>query len=460
MNTLHNNSSKTSKTNQIRDMILGLDTLVELGDKTMTPAINLDNAATTPPFKNVALEIQNQLMYYSSIGRGMGQKSEHTNEIYSNGRDKVLDFFCADKEHYTVVFVNSTTDGMNKLASALIDSHQDMVLTTRMEHHANDLPWRLRAKTIFVEVDHKGRLIVGHFERILKKFRGRIKYVAVTAASNVTGYVNDVHHIAKIAHKYGAKIVVDGAQIVAHRSFSMLGKSIDENIDFLVFSAHKMYSPYGGGAIVGLTKELNRHVPQFYGGGMIETVTDQMVYFTDSPDLYEAGSPNYPGVVGMFEAMKTLKDIGFDYIKEHEQLLLGKAINELSKIPEVTLYGDCENYSDRVGILVFKLKGIDNETVSLLLAKHSAIAVRHQAFCAHPYVRRLTNELTIKTDSNGTGLPPEGLVRVSFGIYNTEADVQILVNTIKFILESSETLACDKRRSYSSRKNKIPYDRC
>ncbi len=467
MNTIYTGKAKPNKARQIRDMILGLDTLVELDNKMRVPAINLDNAATTPSFKCVAQEIQNQMMYYSSIGRGMGQKSEHTNEVYANGRRTVLDYVCADHDLYTVFYASNTTDGMNKLASALIDSPQDMVLSTRMEHHANDLPWRMRAKTVYVEVDEKGRLIIDDFERILRRFHGRIKYVTVTAASNVTGYVNDVHYIAKIAHQYGAQMIVDGAQMVAHRSFSMMGKTPEENIDFFVFSAHKMYAPYGGGAVVGLTKVLNQHIPQFYGGGIIETVTDHKVYFTDSPDLYEAGSPNYPGVVGMLTAMKTLKNIGFDYIQEHEQLLLRTALCELSKIPEITLYGDSDTISDRVGILVFTVKGISNSVVSSWLAGWSAIAVRHAAFCAHPYVRRLTNDFTVKSDANGTCLPPEGLVRVSFGIYNTEADVQCLVETIKLLLQHSEMfITCDTSDlSPATKKNCktiacCPYDRC
>ncbi len=461
MNTPYYNSAKTK---YIRNNILGLDAPVQLDNQTKVPAINLDNAATTPALKNVAQEVHDQLIYYSSIGRGMGQKSEYSNEIYTGGRDTVLDFVGADKSNYTVFYVNNTTDGINKLASALIDSHQDLVLTTRMEHHANDLPWRLRAQAVYAEVDDKGRLILEDFERTLGHFCGRIKYVAVTAASNVTGYVNDVHYIAGIAHKYGAKIIVDGAQIVAHRSFSMLGKTPEENIDFFVFSAHKMYSPFGGGAVVGLVDELNRHIPQFYGGGMIETVTDQRTFFTDSPDLYEAGSPNYPGVVGMIEAMKTLKNIGFDYIKAHEQFLLAAAIGKLREIPEVTLYGDCENFADRVGILVFTLKDIDNESVSHMLAGYSAIAVRHAAFCAHPYVRRLTNDLTVKISSSGTPLPPEGLVRVSFGIYNTEADVQCLVNTIKRLLQDNSPKSCTNRGLFTlsgkQMPNRLPYDRC
>ena len=427
-----NDSRETGE--YIRKMIFGLDALVELNNGWKVPAINLDNAATTPPFREVVRTIERQLRYYGSIGRGKGQKSEHSTAVYARGRDAVKDFLGANSDIYTVFYVNNTTDGINKLASALLESPEDIVLTTRMEHHANDLPWRERAQTVYAEVDQKGRLFVEDMERILREYSGRVKYVAVTAASNVTGYVNDVHYLAKLAHQYGAKIVVDGAQIVAHRPFSMLGETPEENIDFFVFSAHKMYSPFGGGAVVGLTKELNKHIPQFYGGGMVEAVCDHAVRYAPAPDRYEAGSPNYPGVVGMLKAMKILKGIGFEYIRAHEDLLLRSALEGLKRLPGVILYGDSENIADRVGIVVFNLRGVKSEEVANILADYRAIAVRHAAFCAHPYVRRLTRDAKTQNELDGLCCPPAGMVRVSFGIYNNQAEVECFLAAIKELL--------------------------
>lgn len=416
-----------------RERMYGIDAPVELGNGKKVPAINLDNAATTPPFKEVVTEIEDKMAYYASIGRGTGQKSKISNEVYVNGRRKVIDFVGADK-NYSVFYTNCTTDGMNKLASALIKSSEDIVLTTRMEHHANDLPWRERGRTVYAEVDEvNGRLIPEEFDHILRMYGGKIKYVAVTAASNVTGYVNDVHKIAAIAHKHGAKIIVDGAQIVAHRKFSMVSSNDAENIDFFVFSAHKMYSPFGGGAVVGLTKLLNEHIPAFYGGGMIDTVTDYGVFYSEVPDLYEAGSPNYPGVVGMVKAMDILREIGFGIIEEHEKILLKRAVDKLSAIKGVTLYGDNDNMDDRVGIVTFTIKDLENELVSQELADISAISVRQAAFCAHSYVRRLTKE-GITYDENGRPRHPKGMIRVSFGIYNSEKDVDCLAETVETIV--------------------------
>ncbi len=234
----------------IRGYIVGLDEPVELRDGSTQPLINFDNAATTPALQPVADAVNEELKMYGSIGRGFSQKSDHSTDLYNATREKVLNFVGADPESYTCFYVNNTTDGLNKLASALVESEDDVVLATRIEHHANDLSWRERCHVIYAEVDGLGRVMYDDIERLLKENDGKVKYVAVTAASNVTGYVTDVNRVAKMAHEHGAKIV-------AHRKFSMLGGTPEENIDFFVFSAHKMYSPFGGGAVVGLTEELS-----------------------------------------------------------------------------------------------------------------------------------------------------------------------------------------------------------
>ncbi len=317
----------------IRDYVVGVDELVELSDGTKRKLINFDNAATTPVLTPVMDEVNQKMLMYGSIGRGFSQKSDYTTAFYNSVRNKILNFLNLesvpedDKGSYTVFYCNNTTDGLNKLASALIESEDDVVLTTRMEHHANDLSWRERCKVEYAEVDEQGRIIYDDLERALREYNGEIKYVSVTAASNVTGYVTDVHRVAKPAHQYGAKIIVDGAQIVAHRKFSMLGDTTEENIDFFVFSVHKMYSPYGGGAVVGLTEVLNKHMPQFYGGGTVKVVSDDWQKYKDAPATYEAGSPNYPGIVGLGKAIDILTEIGLDNIQAHEKVLNRKLID-------------------------------------------------------------------------------------------------------------------------------------
>jgi len=442
----------------IRNSIWGLETPVTLDSGHETIAINLDNAATTPPYKQAMAEIDEQMKMYGSIGRGKGQKSAHTTDVYVDAREAIKDFVGANDDRYTVFYTANTTDGINKLASALIVSKRDMVLTTRMEHHANDLPWRARARVVYAEVDAQGRLKVDDVERLLKRHKGMIKYVSVAAASNVTGYVNEVHHIARLAHRHGAKIIVDGAQIAAHREFSMLGCTPEENIDFFVFSGHKMYAPYGGGAVVGLKDVLDQHIPAFYGGGMVEAVFDTRVCYAPAPDSYEAGSPNYPGLVSMACAANWLKNIiGFEHIAQHEAHLMQRAIDGLSQIPDVILYGDNEYIDDRVGIVVFNIKGVESAAAADYLAGQHGIAVRHGAFCSHPYVRRLTRE----PEFAGCA-PPSGMVRASLGIYTSEAEVDALIAAVRELAtEAVPVVMMQARKRMRGRKNSsgLPFDR-
>ncbi|MBQ9827717.1 MAG: aminotransferase class V-fold PLP-dependent enzyme [Lachnospiraceae bacterium] len=426
----------------IRDYIVGLDEPVELDDGTTRPLINFDNAATTPPLQPVMDEVDEKFRMYGSIGRGFSQKSNYSTDLYWETRDKVLEFVGADPRTYTCFYVNNTTDGLNKLASAIIVDENDIVLCTRMEHHSNDLCWRERCKVIYAEVDEQGRIDYDDMERLLEEYD--VKYVSVTAASNVTGYVTDVHRVAKMAHEHGAKIIVDGAQIVAHRKFSMLGDTPEENIDFFVFSAHKMYSPYGGGAVVGLYDVLNEHMPEFYGGGTITVVGDDWQVYKFAPESYEAGSPNYPGVVGLGKAIDVLEEIGFDKIQEHEQALNKRLVDGLKKYDTIVIYGDSEDLSDRVGVITFNFTDVNSLLLARTLAEHGGVATRRGAFCAHTYTWRLmgisdeTAKGFLHCDDSGTA----GMVRVSFGIYNNEEEVdeflEILDEVYKICLEKME----------------------
>lgn len=299
------------------------------------------------------------MQMYGSIGRGKGPKSEYSNRVYEKCRDYVKEYFnLKDDDRYTVIFTKNTTEGINLLANALINSKYDKVITTRMEHHANDLPWRYNANVIYIDVDNEGKLKVDDIEEQLIKNRGEVKFVSVTGASNVTGYVNPIHHIAKLAHKYGAKIIVDAAQLAPHREINMKGTGSDDAIDFLALSAHKMYAPYGTGVVVGLKEDLEDKEPFLKGGGAVDLVFDYDIYWSELPSKFEAGTPNYLGVVAMYTAMNKLKEIGFDKIQEHEELLKNRLIKGLEDIDRVVLYGD-SNDKDRLGVITFNVDGIN-----------------------------------------------------------------------------------------------------
>lgn len=421
--------------NILREELLGIESKVKLGNGREVYQINFDNAATTPPLKSVIEYIELLSKYYASIGRGTGQKATFTTDLYNSAREYLLDFFnVKNKEEYTAIFVNNTTDGINKIAETLL-CENDIVLTTRMEHHSNDLPWRVNGRVDYVEVDDKGRLDYDSLNRKLNEYSGRVKFLSVTGASNVTGYINDIHRISKLVHKHGGKIVVDGAQLVPHIKVDMSGKDSSESIDFLVFSAHKLYAPFGSGAIIGRKDDFNSKCPDKQGGGTVELVKDWDSKFLDTPERNEAGTPNFFGVLAMIKSLKELENIGFDYLIARERGLFNILNNEIKNIPHVITYGDTENIDDRLGISVFNIEGMYHKDVASILAMEKGIAVRHGWFCAHPYCRRLMgiDEIEAEKYLKDPSKKMYGMIRVSLSPYNTVEEINELLNEIEYI---------------------------
>ena len=417
----------------LRKLFVGLDKKVNVEGKGRIIPINFDNAATTPPFKRVMKKILETSEYYGSIERGDGQKSLYCSDLYEESRNYLLKYFNAPEDIYTAIFVANTTDGLNMLSNILINSKDDIVITTRMEHHSNDLPWRGKCNLKYVEVREDGRININDIEELVDKYRERIKYITITGASNVTGYINDIKRIAKLIHKYGGKIIVDGAQLVPHKRVSMCQEDSSENIDFLVFSGHKIYAPFGSGAIIGLKESFNMNPPDSKGGGTVDLVLDDREIWLNTPEKNEAGTPNLFGAVAIMEAMKEVERIGFDTIEKNEKELLKYIIDGLKDLSRVRLYADNENINDRLGILVFTIDGMSYEEVGEKLSEVRGIGVRQGGFCSHPYTRRVLgiadNELQNYISKNGV----PGLVRVSLGIYNTKKEANIFLETIEYL---------------------------
>ena len=414
-----------------RSCFVGVDDQVELANGDKAVAINFDNGATTPALTTVLAAVEEALPMYGSIGRGKGQKSSLSTQRFNAARDVVLRFFGANNGNYTCCFCGTATDALNKIAGALVSGPDDVVITTRSEHHANDLPWRSRATVRYVEVDELGRLRMDDFSELLAD--GGVKVVSVQAASNVTGYVHDVHAIAKLAHDAGAVMVVDGAQIAAHRAFSLAGGAAGEDIDFFVCSAHKMYAPFGGGCIAGRTELLNANLPAYRGGGMVDVVSDYDATWLEAPDRWEAGSPNYLGQIAFAKAIEAFEEVGFDAVAKHEQKLLRRAIDGLAAIEGVTLYADTDKIDDRVGVLTFNVDSMKAADVAQRFADEHAIAVRQGEFCAHPLCHRLMgiSDEQILAERDQPGFEAPAMVRISFGMYNTEEEVDALVKAVR-----------------------------
>jgi len=428
---------KIENKKNIKDLFLGLDEKVCDSNGQCINGINFDNAATTPPIKSSIEYIAKLSNTYASIGRGTGQKAEITTDLYKESKIFLMDFFnIKDIEKYVVIYVNNTTEGINKLAQILIKEPNEIILTSRMEHHSNDLPWRNRGTVEYIEVDENGRLKIEELEEKLVTNYGRVKYVSLTGASNVTGYINDIHLIAKLVHKYGAKLIVDGAQLVPHRRVDISGKSDDEQIDFLVFSSHKIYSPFGVGVIIGLKEDFAIAAPDYSGGGTVELVLDNKCIYLPPPDKNEAGTQNFLGVMSLINSLRFINTIGYDYIEKHEKILFEHVIKGLSSIPKVISYGDTKNISDRLGIATFNLENMYHHDVAEILAKKKGISVRHGWFCAHPYCRRLMNvsENEAKEFLENPTKKMLGMVRVSFALYNSIDEVNFFLNVLEDII--------------------------
>ncbi len=268
--------------------------------------------------------------------RGTGFKSQLSTHAYEQSRSLVLDFVGADPAEHTCIFGKNTTEAINKLARRFpFTAEKDVVITSGMEHHSNDLPWRGVARTIHVGLTPDGRLDEADFDAQLKTYGKRVALVAITGASNVTGYINPIHRLAEKAHAAGAQILVDCAQLAPHRKVDMRPLDDPAHLDYVTISAHKMYAPFGTGALVGRRDTFEQGDPDQRGGGTVEIVTLDDVVWAGPPDRDEAGSPNTVGAVALAAAMHQLSAIGMEKVAEHEAELTEYALERLAKIPEV-----------------------------------------------------------------------------------------------------------------------------
>ncbi|KPU46091.1 cysteine desulfurase SufS [Oxobacter pfennigii] len=419
-----------------RSLIMGADTKVPIENGRFVTAINFDNAATTPPFVSVINEVNKFAPWYSSVHRGSGYKSRLSSDLFESARLRVLNFVNADPEKYTAIFVKNTTEALNKLSYCFYNNHKDcVILSSYMEHHSNDLPWRDKFKVEYIDITEEGRLQVSDLEKRLIKHKGKVKLVTITGASNVTGYKNPIHEIAALSHKYGAQICVDGAQLIPHSSIDMMPHTPLENIDFLAFSAHKMYAPFGTGVLIGPKDMFERGDPDYKGGGTVKIVTKDFVIWDEAPYREEAGSPNIIGVVALLAAINTLEAVSMENIESYEQELTGYAAEKIRHIPDITVYGDSYSKDDKVGIISFNIKGLHHEIVAEALSREVGIAVRNGCFCAQPYIQKILNLTSgdIKNIIDNAYFPRPGMVRISFGLYNSFEEIDKAINALQWI---------------------------
>ncbi|MFT0851061.1 cysteine desulfurase [Achromobacter sp. F4_2707] len=371
--------------------------------------VYLDNGATTQKPQAV---IDAEARFYSesnaNIHRGVHWLSQHSTDLYDQGRERVRGFLNAAQVE-EIVFTRGTTEAINLVAASWGRPNLkagDEILLSGMEHHANIVPWQMVAEQTgaiikVVPVTDNGELDMEAFSRLLNQ---RTRFVGVCHVSNALGTINPVADIIRQAHEVGAVVLVDGAQAVAHQAVDVQALGCD----FYVFSGHKLYGPTGIGALYGRKALLDAMPPWQGGGDMIHTVSFERSTFAETPQKFEAGTPNIAGVVALDAAIVYVQSIGLERIAAHEDRLLQYANEALAQIPGLRFIGQAR---ERAGIVSFVMDDIHPHDLGTILDMEG-VAIRAGHHCAMPLMTRF-------------GLP--GTARASFALYNSTDDVDALV---------------------------------
>src|SRR3954451_4081645 len=356
--------------------LVGGDLRVPLVDGEWVRYANLDNAASAPALRPVADAVAELLPYYGSVHRGGGFASLVSTEAYTRSRELVRGFLGA-REDDLVLFTRNTTDALNLLAGVLPAG--TTVLTFTGEHHANLLPWR-RGDVLDLGFPASPAAALEALETALRGLGGRPALVAVTGASNVTGEVWPIEAIARIARGHGARVALDAAQLAAHRPLDIAACGVD----YVAFSGHKVYAPYGAGVLAGRADWLDAGRPHLAGGGAVRRGTADAVEWATGPARHEGATPAALGAFAIAAAANALRETGWERIQAHEQQLLDRLLTGLDAIDGVHTYSLWERGHDRVGVVSFNVHGLDPALLAAALGAEHGIGVRDGAFCAHP----------------------------------------------------------------------------
>jgi cysteine desulfurase len=393
--------------------------------------VNLDNAATTIPFSIVIEAVAEFLRTYGSVHRGSGQRSRISTQSYESARDRIQQFTGASLDSY-VVFAKNTTEAINHAAN-LWSRIPGKVLVSDIEHSSNLLPWLAGNDVVQYRTNQDGTLNVEDVEEMFKT-HGDIKLLAITGSSNVTGYKPPIHDLAELAHKYEAMILVDACQLIQHQKVDILPKDDPKHLDFVAFSGHKMYAPFGCGVLIGPKIFFDQATPYQIGGGNL-TYISRNLQLKRFPNV-QAHDPGTPNAVG---AISIAKATGYDRIHEYELALAKTAFRVLKQINGVEVY---ISETELGSIIPFDIAGIDSRLTAEVLRDDYGIAVRAGSFCTYEFMRKIKNisdeqdqKISEEIDRGVTRNIP-GVVRASFGLVNNQEDVRRLVSAVNEIAQN------------------------
>ncbi|MDH4274561.1 MAG: aminotransferase class V-fold PLP-dependent enzyme [Gammaproteobacteria bacterium] len=418
--------------------VKGLDYTVKLTDGRDVRYVNLDHAATTMPFLEVKNFINEWFNSYGSVHRGEGQKSVSTTHQYDATRERICKFVGARADNY-VIFTKNTTESINQ-AAALWARYPGKVLVSDIEHSSNLLPWVTKGTVVQYRTDQDGLVDLNEIEKILKAraqgpLEERIKLVTFTACSNITGYSPPIYDIARLAHRYGAQVFADLCQYIPHESVDMLPNDDEAHLDFIAFSGHKMFAPYGIGVLVGPKAFFDQQMPYHIGGGNLPYITRGLEikrYFTER--AHDAGTPNAMGPMALVKAMDVYDRIGLPSVVAYEHALVCYAYHKLNAIPGIRMHVP----PDRIKhVIPYDLDGFDARLIAAVLSKEYGVGLRSGAFCTYEYVRKL-KRITDADDRRIATEVDQGLTRnipciarASFSISNSFDDCDTFVDAMR-----------------------------
>ncbi|MBO0852147.1 MAG: aminotransferase class V-fold PLP-dependent enzyme [Nocardia sp.] len=384
--------------------VTGCDLRVPLVQGGSRSYANFDYAASAPALAAVADRVNDLLPYYASVHRGAGYASRITTDCYEAARNSVFrSLNCTDDQ--VVVFTRNTTDALNLLAACVPGD----TVVLDIEHHANLLPWTRNGRRVVRAAD----TIAETLRRIVAELCSKpAALLAITGASNVTGEILPLAELASIAHRCGARILVDAAQLAPHRRVDLRGC----DIDYVAFSGHKLYAPFGGGVLAGRRDWLDSAPPYLAGGGAVTEVSTERAHWAPAPARHEAGSPNVLGAVAIAAACEALDALDEQRVISHERILTRRLRDGLKSLAGVRVLRLFADSTESVGIVAFTVDGYAPGHVASYLSAEYGIGVRDGGFCAHPLLTRL-------------GV--DGAVRASIGLGTSGADVDRLLEALR-----------------------------
>jgi len=427
---------------------IGLDTEYETADGELSRRTHLDGAAS-PLGAEIALRtIQQLLPHYSNTHSYVHHSAQVSTRALAWAHQQILSTFGADANDYTAIFSGAgTTAAINRIARGMAASRPErkIVLVSAMEHHANDLPHRqFNNEVHYIPLTgygpEQGAIDLQELEKLLKKYQGKVNYIALSSVSNVTGIRNPVTEITRLAHAHDTIVLLDAAQSVAHQPTQLSQNNSESEVDLLVFSGHKLYTPTAPGVLIAKKEVLAALGGQDLGGGSVADVSyyDYQL-LTEYPYKEQSGTPNIVGAIALAKVIESLDIYGFDKIEQHDAALCEELFTALSSLPKIKVYG-CST-SPRTGALSFNHMDIDHGLLAAILNDYFAIAVRNECFCAHPYVSSMLKEELWQIDLSDIAEEKHeeyinrkrGMVRVSISLYNTSSDIETLISALDSI---------------------------